>query len=195
MRLKIALLCALVLPLGTAKADVVTLENAVSGSSKAGSTYLYIRLVTSGTGAFQLGTLTLNGSSANDEMNYSLKNSSGDTINSISGTVTSSNGIFTINNANLFGSGTQWLVIENLVASAYNLGNSATLSGGASNVSNGLLTSNFGVDTAPSDIFQASLTVNVPEPATMILTGSALAAGAIGAYFKRRRKPQTEIAA
>ena len=36
---------------------------------------------------------------------------------------------------------------------------------------------------------------SVPEPATMILTGSALAAGAIGAYFKRRRKPQTEIAA
>ena len=36
---------------------------------------------------------------------------------------------------------------------------------------------------------------SVPEPATIILTGSALAAGAIGAYFKRRRKPQTEIAA
>ena len=36
---------------------------------------------------------------------------------------------------------------------------------------------------------------SVPEPATMILTGSALAAGAIGVYFKRRRKPQTEIAA
>ena len=36
---------------------------------------------------------------------------------------------------------------------------------------------------------------SVPEPATIILTGSVLAAGAIGAYFKRRRKPQTEIAA
>ena len=36
---------------------------------------------------------------------------------------------------------------------------------------------------------------SVPEPATIILTGSALAVGAIGAYFKRRRKPQTEIAA
>ena len=35
----------------------------------------------------------------------------------------------------------------------------------------------------------------IPEPATMILTGSALAAGAIGAYFKRRRKPQIETAA
>jgi len=36
---------------------------------------------------------------------------------------------------------------------------------------------------------------SVPEPATMILTGSALAVGAIGAYFKRRRKPQIETAA
>ena len=39
-----------------------------------------------------------------------------------------------------------------------------------------------------------SLYSAVPEPTTMILTGSALAAGAIGAYFKRRRKTPTEIA-
>ena len=32
----------------------------------------------------------------------------------------------------------------------------------------------------------------VPEPGTLILTGSALAAGAVGAYFKRRRKARTE---
>ena len=36
---------------------------------------------------------------------------------------------------------------------------------------------------------------SVPEPATMILTATALAGGAIGVYFKRRRKSQTEIAA
>lgn len=30
---------------------------------------------------------------------------------------------------------------------------------------------------------------SVPEPSTMILTAFALAAGAIGALFKRRRKP------
>jgi hypothetical protein len=35
----------------------------------------------------------------------------------------------------------------------------------------------------------------VPEPGTMILTGSALAAGAVGAYFKRRRKAKAEVAA
>jgi hypothetical protein len=36
---------------------------------------------------------------------------------------------------------------------------------------------------------------SVPEPGTMILTGTALAAGAVGAYFKRRRKPKREPAA
>ena len=36
---------------------------------------------------------------------------------------------------------------------------------------------------------------SVPEPATLVLTGSALAAGAIGAFFKRRRKVSTEVAA
>ena len=36
---------------------------------------------------------------------------------------------------------------------------------------------------------------SVPEPATMILTATALAGGAIGVYFKRRRKSQIEIAA
>ena len=75
------------------------------------------------------------------------------------------------------------------------------MSGGASNVNNGLLTIGYGSslpvndDDPAGEIFQASLTVAVPEPASMILTGSALAVGAIGAYFKRRRKPQTEIAA
>ncbi len=35
----------------------------------------------------------------------------------------------------------------------------------------------------------------VPEPSTMILTGTALAAGAVGSYFKRRRKAKAEVAA
>lgn len=35
-------------------------------------------------------------------------------------------------------------------------------------------------------------TTSVPEPGTLILTGSALAAGAVGAYFKRRRKTRNE---
>lgn len=36
---------------------------------------------------------------------------------------------------------------------------------------------------------------SVPEPGTLILTGSALVAGAVGAYLKRRRKTQQQEAA
>ena len=112
MRLKIALLCALLVPFGTAKADVVTLSNSASGTDKASSTYLWIKLVTTGAGAFQLGTLTLNGSSTNNTISYNLGNASGETINDISGSVISSNGVFAFNNANLFGAGTFWLFIN-----------------------------------------------------------------------------------
>jgi hypothetical protein len=35
---------------------------------------------------------------------------------------------------------------------------------------------------------------SVPEPGTMILTGTALTVGAIGAYIKRRRKIKTKVA-
>ena len=40
-----------------------------------------------------------------------------------------------------------------------------------------------------------SLYATVPEPGTMILTGSALIAGAVGAHFKRRRKKRLEVVA
>ena len=39
------------------------------------------------------------------------------------------------------------------------------------------------------------LYTSVPEPGTLILTSSALVAGAIGAYFKRRRRLGAEVAA
>lgn len=39
------------------------------------------------------------------------------------------------------------------------------------------------------------LYTSVPEPGTLILTSSALVAGAIGAYFKRRRRHCAEVAA
>ena len=112
MRLKIALLCALLVPFGTAKADVVTLINSASGTTKASNTNLCIKLVTTGAGAFQLGTLTLSGISSNDTITYNLGNEYGTTINGITGTVTSSIGVFAFNNANLFGAGTFWLFIN-----------------------------------------------------------------------------------
>ena len=194
MRLKIALLCALLVPLGTAKADVVALSNTAattSGStSSAGS--LFIKFTTSGSGGFQLTNLTLFGVTGDTGVAYSLKNSFNTVIASGSGT-TSGSGVLTFD-SNYFGAETYRLEISGLDA-GYTLKNSANLTGGAFNVTDGLLITSFSDDSAPSSLYQASLTVTVPEPATMILTGSALAVGAIGAYFKRRRKSQTEIAA
>ena len=202
MRLKIALLCALVLPLGTAKADVVALSNSVASDSPTPMTTdssLYIKFTTSGTGAFQLGTLTLAGGAGNDGVSYALKDSSNQIINGISDTVAMSGQVLTFK-TDLFGAGTYWLEVTSLnMATGYYQGNSTALTGGAFGVGNGLLVLSNGATTDAGvsgvNLFQASLTVNVPEPTTMILTGSALAVGAIGAYFKRRRKPQTEIAA
>ena len=203
MRLKIALLCALLVPLGTAKADVVTLSNSSASPAKTTATSLFINLTTSGLGAFNLSTLTLSGMTGNDDViSFALKNSSGTTINSISGTgLTATDGVLTFGNANTFGQGTYWLEVSGLNGeSLYNQGASANLTsdntGLISNMSPGLVDA-VGSTTVVSgvNLFHASLVVAVPEPATMILTGSALAAGAIGAYFKRRRKPQTEIAA
>ena len=200
MRLKIALLCAMLVPLGTAKADVVTLTNSAASSGTTSSASLFIRFVTLGTGAFQLNTLTLNkASSSNAGIAYSLQNSAGGTINSISGTgLTATNGLLTFNNANLFGAGSYWLEITGL-DNGYTQGASAILISSNSalihTMDPGLVTGRNETYATGTSLFQANLSVNVPEPATMILTGSALAAGAIGAYFKRRRKPQTEIVA
>ena len=51
------------------------------------------------------------------------------------------------------------------------------------------------ISTASQDTNSAAFTVYaaVPEPGTMILTGSALVAGAIGAYIKRRRKSKSQV--
>ena len=200
MRLKIALLCALVLPLGTAKADVVTLSNTVVASTDTNGT-LYIRLVTTGSGAFQLTSLTFLGgyTAGDDAVNYILTANGTDAINGISGAATiSSAGVLTFagDGLNLFGQGTSWLRVTNLVAD-WDQGSAGALTKtGTGNITSGTITTGFNETTASDTaLFGVNLAVTVPEPATMILTGSALAAGAIGAYFKRRRKPQTEIAA
>jgi len=58
----------------------------------------------------------------------------------------------------------------------------------ANNGSDANVGSNYG---ASFDLYYTS----VPEPGTLILTSSALVAGAIGAYFKRRRRHCAEVAA
>ncbi len=62
---------------------------------------------------------------------------------------------------------------------------------------NGLVTNSIPdwISTASQDNGSAAFTVYaaVPEPGTMVLTGSALVAGAIGAYIKRRRKSKSQV--
>ena len=198
MRLKIALLCALLVPLGTAKADVVTLSNTrVINTSTISS--LYIQLVTTGSGAFQLSSLTFLGGGAANNVVYMLTTDGTNAINGITGNATIDlNGLLTFAGAGLnsFGAGTSWLKVTDLNTN-WDQSDSASLTKtGVGDITSGLITTGINSTVATGDkLFGVSLVVAVPEPATMILTGSALAVGAIGAYFKRRRKPQTEMAA
>ncbi|MSR79668.1 MAG: PEP-CTERM sorting domain-containing protein [Gemmataceae bacterium] len=194
-------------PLGALKADVVTMSNSIktpSGQLKVSSTSLILYFTTSTPGgAFQLGTLNLfgGGNAGTDSVSYTLKNAAGSTVNSITGTGTIDNTAGLTLNSGLFGAGSYWLEVTGLLNGAYNIGNSATLTGASLGVSDVTEVSTVGgiggSSTLKNDnIYQAELTVNVPEPATMILTGSALAAGAIGAFFiKRRRRLQTATSA
>ena len=208
MRLKIALLCALVLPFGTAKADVTTFSNnnATAGGTQGTLTSFIIHFKTKdlvGSG-FSLGVINLRGTGTANSASITarLYNISGAQIGAtVTGAYTSGNN-FDLSGIGLFGNNpTDGLSLEitGLDTGKYNVGNAAALTGDnilAANTGR-FVTSLAGSNTAgDAESFSvASFTVAVPEPATMILTGSALAAGAIGAYFKRRRKPQTEIAA
>jgi hypothetical protein len=86
----------------------------------------------------------------------------------------------------------------NLQIRAYGNSGLMTLSSGTTLVNNmsdyitgATQTANNGSNYGASfDLYTA-----VPEPGTLILTSSALVAGAIGAYFKRRRRHCAEVAA
>ena len=197
MRTKLALMFAVLVGVGSARADVVNLSNGVV-SGTTGLSSLFIKLTTTGSGAFQLTSLQLSSANNNGGIGYELTLATGGAINSISGSnLTSNAGLITFNNSNTFGAGDYWLAITGLSV-AYGKGDSSTLTASPSNlgVSNGLLVGAQGNTTGTTgDIFKADLAITVPEPATLILTGSALSAGAVGAYFKRRRKVSTEVAA
>ncbi len=199
MRLKVLLLVAFAFPMGKSSGEVVTLSNSgTTGVTNTGT--LRIKLTTLGSGAFNLSSLTLAGSNQSDTgVSWALLNSSAQTINSITGSdVTVASGVLTFNNANTFGSGTYWLQIAGLDSGIYTRGASSTLTssntGQIETMAPGLVDGIPGNASAEGELFQASLAVTVPEPATMILTSSALAAGAIGTYFKRRRKTLAEKA-
>ena len=206
MRLKIALLCALLVPLGTAKAGVTTFSNSTTGSSTAGDSSLFIRFVipTSTGSAFSLGSIQIRGTGVANTSNITARlfSDATTTVGAQVNAAYTSGGTFDLSGIGSFGDNTTlWLRITGLDIGKYYVGDATALTksdSGSEAATNADLVTALGGSTAPAagNIFSIqSFTVSVPEPATMILTGSALAAGAIGAYFKRRRKPQTEIAA
>ena len=195
-------------PMADLKADVVTLSNSVNSTNSLNtkveqSLFIYFTTTTTTGGAFQLGTLKLFGSSANRSVSWSLQNLNGNTVNNISNTTNASingtNGLTLTptTGTGLFGAGSYWLVVTGLpldTSNTYTGATNATMSGTGLGVSNATQVSAVNQTAAISyngvytntNIYQAELTVNVPEPATMILTGSALVAGAIGAFLIKR---------
>ena len=214
MRLKIALLCAaLVVPFGTAKAGVTTFSQAnrqVGTPFATTSLFIHFKTADISGAAFSLGKINIRGTAgaSTGSLTASLFAASGG-ASQIGGDITvntytpgndidlSSFGLFANNPT-----GGLWLRITGINANKFYQGADATLAvanDGTAAANGAIFVDNFSATaatTTEANMFSvASFTVAVPEPATMILTGSALAAGAIGAYFKRRRKPQTEIAA
>ena len=208
MRLKIALLCALLVPLGTAKAGVTSFSNNNGSGTQGTLTSFIIKFTTADLAgsAFSLGHINIRGTGVANTGNITatLYNASSVQVGTqISGTYTHDQN-FDLSGIGLFGNNPTdgyRLQITGLDIEKYHVGNAAALTAGhtgdvAAQAASFVTTLAGGTVSNDGDTFSIqSFTVSVPEPATMILTGSALAAGAIGAYFKRRRKPQTEIAA
>ena len=202
MRLKIALLCALFVGFGNVRAGVV-------GISPTGA----LLESAAGTQGFSFKTTGLSGSKLSGIGLYGL---TGQTASGAAAfTISLNDGSTTTTRT--FGVGAVTDGAENALSSTFTLLASKTYTVDISGFATGHALANFKIigtgtynlastitdywadplKTANTDLgirlFYDS--TSIPEPATMILTGSALAAGAIGAYFKRRRKPQTEIAA
>lgn len=196
MRTKLALMFAVLVGLGSARADVVNLTQSGTETGTTSLSSLFIKITTTGSSAFQLTSLQLGSVSNNSGIGYTLTDINSNVINSISGTVSSTAGLISFNNSNVFGAGDYWLTISNLTGTyGKNTVASLVASPGNLGVSSGLMVQGVNGSTMVNDIFDVDLQITVPEPATLILTGSALAAGAVGAFFKRRRKVSTEVAA
>ena len=205
MRLKIALLCALFVGFGNVRAGVV-------GISPTGA----LLESAAGTQGFSFKTTGLSGSKLSGIGLYGL---TGQTASGAAAfTISLNDGSTTTTRT--FGVGAVTDGAENALSSTFTLLASKTYTVDISGFATGYALADFkriGLETysvasgitdywadplKTGDSANTSLGIrlfydstSIPEPTTMILTGSALAAGAIGAYFKRRRKPQTEIAA
>ncbi|MCY2943550.1 MAG: PEP-CTERM sorting domain-containing protein [Planctomycetota bacterium] len=199
MRTKLALMFAVLVGLGSVRADVTGIalsSTGTTGASTLAATTLQIQFTTSSGGAsFGLTSLKLtNASNAGDNVGFSFDSGFASTTN-IDATVGS--GVSTFDfvgagfNQTLAASTSYTLYVRNLLTTTYSTTTSSSLTSGTAPL-------NFtgtAFDSGSGNYANFELSASVPEPATLILTGSALAAGAVGAYFKRRRKVSTEIAA
>ena len=199
MRTKLALMFAVLVGVGSARADVtgIALSNTgTAGASTLGATTLQIQFTTSSGGAsFGLTSLKLtNVGNAADLVDFSFDSEFSSTTN-INATV--GGGFSTFDfvgagfNQTLAASTSYTLYVRNLLTTTYSTTTSSSLTSGTAPL-------NFtgtAFDSGSGNYANFELSASVPEPATLILTGSALAAGAVGAYFKRRRKVSTEVAA
>ena len=199
MRTKLTLMLAVLLGVGSARADVtgIALSNTgTAGPSTVAGTTLQIQFTTSNGGAsFKLTSLKLtNANNTADNVGFSFNSDFSSTTN-IEATVGSGFSTFDFVgagfNTTLAASTSYTLYVRNLITGTYSTTTGSSLTSGTSPL-------NFtgtAFDSGSGNYANFELSASVPEPATLILTGSALAAGAVGAFFKRRRKVSTEVAA
>lgn len=205
IHLKIALLCALFVGFGNVRAGVVGISPATSPPTNTAATTQSFTFNTTGLGGSKITGIGFYGFSnaastsiLGCDLGGALTQSG--TFNVLANTVGEENGI-------AWGGGTGALALtaSSTFTISINFASSGLTAGsfrqmGSVNYAVAAGITNYWanpVKNADTDmgVYLYYSAASVPEPATMILTGSALAAGAIGAYFKRRRKPQTEIAA
>ena len=199
MRTKLALMFAVLVGLGSARADVtgIALSNTgTAGASTLGATTLQIQFTTSNGGAsFGLTSLKLyNANNTLDNVEFSFDSgfsSFTDIGAAVGGGFSTFDFVGAGFNQTLAANSSYTLYGRKLLIETYSTTTGNTLTSGTAPL-------NFtgtAFDSGSGAYANFELSASVPEPTTLILTGSALAAGAVGAFFKRRRKVSTEVAA
>lgn len=180
---------------GQSRADVTGIALSRSGgdtsaNSNALTTFAITFQTSNGASNFNLNSLTMN-SGATDTASFSF-NSDFSIASTISSVSAGDGYLFNFTAAN-FGQNlsaltTYTIYIKDLDAGIYGTTDSAITSGISPLNFNGSTTVDH--NTSGKDYYNNfSLNVTaVPEPGTLLLTGTTLAAGAVGAWWRRRRK-------
>jgi hypothetical protein len=181
---------------GSSRADVTGLAlSRIGGTSTANSNVLTTFAITfqtsSGASYFNLNSLTMNSTTV-DTATFSF-NSDFTASTTITSSLSSGSTLYNFTSAN-FGQNlsaltTYTIYIKDLNAGIYGTTDLASTTSGVAPLNfNGVTTSDHISDSKTYYNNFALEVTAVPEPGTMILTGATLAAGAVGAWWKRRRK-------